>query len=122
MNDIPVLLIITILLAHWVSDFILQNRWMADNKGKQFIPLLIHVCVYTVGLFCLILIYSHNYLLASEYALINGIVHFITDKFSSKATSYYYAKKDFYGFFAIVGLDQMFHFLALFLTAGAMLT
>lgn len=36
-----------LLLGHLIGDFLLQTRWMADNKDKKWIPLLTHVIVYT---------------------------------------------------------------------------
>lgn len=37
-------------LAHLVGDFLLQNGWMAANKAKKWLPLLVHCTVYTLVL------------------------------------------------------------------------
>lgn len=36
-----------LLVGHLVGDFLLQTRWMADNKARQLTPLLVHALVYT---------------------------------------------------------------------------
>jgi hypothetical protein len=36
-----------LLVGHLVGDFLLQNRWMAEKKGSQWLPLFIHAAVYT---------------------------------------------------------------------------
>lgn len=45
-----------LLVGHFVGDFILQTRWMADKKAKQILPLITHSAVYTiiVALFALL--------------------------------------------------------------------
>lgn len=37
-----------LLVGHFVGDFILQTRWMADKKAKELMPLIIHSAVYTI--------------------------------------------------------------------------
>ncbi len=36
-----------LLIGHLVGDFLLQNRWMAENKARYWGPLLVHCLVYT---------------------------------------------------------------------------
>lgn len=42
-----------LLIGHLIGDFLLQTTWMAMNKASKWLPLLVHVAVYTlvVGLF-----------------------------------------------------------------------
>jgi hypothetical protein len=35
-----------LLVGHLVGDFLLQNRWMAENKNEKLLPLLTHSAVY----------------------------------------------------------------------------
>jgi hypothetical protein len=37
-----------LLVAHFIGDFLLQTKWMAENKASRWIPLLTHVTLYTV--------------------------------------------------------------------------
>lgn len=44
-----------LLVGHFVGDYILQTKWMAEKKDKQFLPLLVHSLAYTsaIGLLAL---------------------------------------------------------------------
>lgn len=37
-----------LLIGHLIGDFLLQTTWMAQNKSKKWLPLLVHVSVYTL--------------------------------------------------------------------------
>lgn len=43
-------------VGHLVGDYILQTRWMAENKAKQWFPLTVHSAVYTAATALLALI------------------------------------------------------------------
>lgn len=45
-----------LLVGHFVGDYILQTRWMAEKKDQQFLPLVVHSIVYTaaIGLLALL--------------------------------------------------------------------
>lgn len=104
MISLPIIL--TLVWLHFVADFLLQNDWMALNKSKRYIPLFVHVIVYSFPF----LIFGW------QYALINGIAHFATDWGSSRATSWLYAKQQRHWFFVVIGLDQSIHLTTLFVT------
>lgn len=36
-----------LLVGHVVGDYIFQIRWMAENKSRQILPLLVHSALYT---------------------------------------------------------------------------
>lgn len=36
-----------LLIGHLIGDFLLQTTWMAQHKAKRWLPLLMHVTVYT---------------------------------------------------------------------------
>jgi hypothetical protein len=36
------------LIGHLIGDYLFQTSWMASNKAKQWIPLLVHSVVYTI--------------------------------------------------------------------------
>lgn len=40
------------LLCHLVGDYVLQNTWMAWNKGKQWLPAIVHASIYTAVFLC----------------------------------------------------------------------
>jgi hypothetical protein len=45
-----------LLVGHVVGDYLFQIRWMAENKSRRFLPLIVHSAVYTliVALFSLL--------------------------------------------------------------------
>ena len=119
--------IILILFSHWFSDFILQTRWQAENKSKNNEALSRHLGTYSAGM--LLLLYITPYFLFSVhpnlfnylksvilYVLLNGCLHWITDYFTSRATTHFYQKKDIHSFFGVIGFDQFIHVSTLLLT------
>ncbi|ABO51590.1 hypothetical protein Dred_3088 [Desulforamulus reducens MI-1] len=40
-----------LLMGHLVGDYLLQTRWMAENKGSQTLALVLHSLVYTGAVF-----------------------------------------------------------------------
>lgn len=98
--------LILLVWMHFVADFILQTDEIALNKSKSSFVLLQHVSLYILPFL----------FFGTEFAVINGILHFITDYFSSRATSYLWKKEQRHWFFVVIGLDQAIHLTCLFLT------
>lgn len=125
-------LILQMLFSHWVSDFVLQSHWMATNKSKNLIALTAHVATYTAAFGFLMLTlgvvlagtpYWSLAIMAMmspvsffSWVGLNGVLHFITDFFTSKLTSILWQRGDYHNFFVIVGLDQLIHYSCLILT------
>lgn len=40
----------SLILGHFVGDYILQNNWMALNKTKSWVPCFVHVALYTLAI------------------------------------------------------------------------
>lgn len=36
-----------LLMGHLVGDYLLQNRWMAEKKSNELLPLMVHSLIYT---------------------------------------------------------------------------
>jgi len=98
--------IILLVSLHFVSDFILQSDWMAQNKSSSNKALGIHVIVYSIPFL----------IIGPLYALVNGILHFFTDYVSSRVSKKLWEKKEVHWFFAVIGLDQLIHYICLFTT------
>lgn len=45
-----------LLVGHLVGDYLLQTRWMADNKADNLVPLLMHCSIYTAAVTALSLL------------------------------------------------------------------
>jgi hypothetical protein len=41
----------TLLIGHFVGDFLFQTAWMADGKKKRIVHLIVHAAVYTLCIF-----------------------------------------------------------------------
>lgn len=104
-----ILAIIAIVWFHFIGDFVFQTNKMALNKSKSVVWLTYHALAYS-AVFIII---------SPLYALINGVLHWITDYFTSKISSSYWAKGNMRLFFGTIGLDQAIHFTCLFGTYAA---
>lgn len=114
-------LFIYVLLLHFFADFVLQSRWMADNKSRNVEALTLHVFVYSltlwVGAWIMLAFDYWDVILVSRFALLNFVVHWIIDKTTSRFTQWaWFEKKDVHLFFCIVGLDQFLHAATLLIT------
>ncbi len=112
--------IFSIIVIHWIADFVLQTDKQAKGKSKNWSDLLEHTGNYsllwtTIGMFYTIISLntSWNWLL---FGLITFIAHTITDYFTSRLNSKLWAKGQTHNFFVSVGFDQTLHYIQLFLT------
>lgn len=118
---------LTLLAAHWYSDFVLQTRWQAENKSKNNIALSRHVGTYCLGFFVLLTISSiagtgFTFTGIVLYILLNGVLHWITDFTTSRITSHFWAQKNVHSFFVVIGIDQFIHAACLLVTAPILFT
>jgi hypothetical protein len=117
-------ILIKILFAHWVADFIFQAEVWANNKSKSFKALLKHTVTYSVVLTVYLMIMTVDFDLSKALLLllITFVCHTFTDYFTSKVVSKMFANKHYgepipnFGAFTVIGFDQLLHYLQLFLT------
>jgi len=100
-----------ILFAHWLGDFVFQSSDMALKKNRSIKWLTIHVLTYSV-IILLFVIFLFPLDLAIYYFLVNGVIHWLVDFFTSKAAARYYKKPRV--FYPILGFDQFLHVLTLY--------
>lgn len=121
-----------LILIHHVADFMFQTSDMALGKSKNIWKLLKHTTVYTIVFYIFFSFwYGINHQTLAEMHLtlkvlwffpITFICHTITDYISSRITSKMFEKQTYYtglpnfGVFAVINIDQMFHYAQLFLT------
>ncbi len=106
------ILILTILIIHFLADFVFQSSQMATGKSKSVKWLSIHVGVY--GLVTLLSAFLISMKLDSFYYgfswwMANVALHFVVDFFTSKITSRLWEQKNMRLFFVMIGLDQLLH-------------
>ena len=112
-------LVLWVIFAHWVADFVCQTHWQASNKSKNWNALTRHVASYmaVMGALCAPIFMLRGvtvYWVA--FVVITFAAHFVTDAITSRITSRLYAKGDWHNFFVVVGFDQVLHYTQLFLT------
>ena len=103
----------TFLAVHWVADFVLQSRWMAENKSSRLDALSLHIGVYTAVLATAATLLFGTGMNVLWFIVANAGLHFVTDFVTSKITSRLWQRQNVHGFFTVVGLDQLLHQVAL---------
>ncbi len=106
MNLLTLTIPISLLILHFLGDFILQSDWMALNKSnlKNPLPLLAHV-----------LVYSTCFILSGTWPFIVWVflTHLITDAITSNITKVLWVNDQRHWFFVMIGIDQLIHYLTL---------
>lgn len=113
-----------ILLIHYLADFSLQTNDQALNKGDGHLFfnkwLFYHVGTYSLIWLLAIVGISQMYNLNGwdclYFTLITFICHYITDWSTSRIGKPFWEKKDYHNGFAIVGFDQILHYIQLYFT------
>jgi hypothetical protein len=117
--------IFTIIIIHWVADFVFQDEKWALGKSKNWSDLLTHTGVYScLWLFpiCtggLLGLYSIKMLWAIP---VTFVFHTATDYITSREVSKKFDNNHYgsaipnFGAFSIIGFDQLLHYIQLFLT------
>lgn len=116
--------IFSIIIIHWVADFVLQTDKQAKGKSKNLGDLIDHTATYSfvwLGIFpiyVLFIVGIENYVpwTGMFFILITFVCHTVTDYYTSRLNSKLWAKGDVHNFFVSVGFDQVLHYVQLFLT------
>lgn len=95
-----------LLSVHFIADFVFQTNEMAVNKSKSNYYLSLHVMVYSLTLFFLLMPFvlyrSFNNatpdlgILFITFVLINGLLHYVTDYVTSRLNAFLYKYAEFY--------------------------
>lgn len=116
-------LVIYLLFAHWIADFVFQDERWALAKKNSFVSLLKHTLMYSF----ILTIMMGFFLTFSQSALfwvISFVAHTVIDYFTSKWVGQKFERKELgssipnFGAFTIIGLDQFIHYLILLLSLG----
>lgn len=115
--EINLWVVLALLALHFIADFVLQTNAMATNKWKDPDALLTHVFVYTL---CFFLFTGVVSIITGEaliwlYPFLVGILHYFTDKYTSRWTHRLWEEKKVHNFFVVIGFDQLLHFIQILL-------
>lgn len=105
-----------ILLIHYLADFGLQTHEQAIKKSTSNFFLFLHVIVYSLIWFIAIFALKQDVWTALRFALITFYSHFVTDYITSRIVKSFWDKQDYHNGFAVIGFDQLLHFLQLWYT------
>jgi hypothetical protein len=125
--------IFTIIIVHFIADFIMQDEKWALGKSKNWEDLLDHTAVYSLVWFfavsIILTLKAETYLdvlvifpMAAMFMVITLIAHTATDYFTSRLVSKKFAEGKYgsaipnFGAFTMIGADQVLHYIQLFLT------
>lgn len=107
-------LLLTILISHWIFDFIFQTHKQASRKAVNNAHLWMHVQNYSlcwipvsaffVGWDCFM------------FFIVTFICHFGTDYVTSRLVKKRFDAGDYHNGFVVIGFDQILHYLQLYLT------
>ena len=125
-HNVIILSIVYILTTHFIADFVMQTDEMAKGKSTSIKWLTLHIVSYFKGfMIAAIIVYSLIALIWGNilspwlligYCLVNAVLHWITDYFTSKQTAKLWAQQRTHDFFVMIGLDQLIHATCLILT------
>lgn len=116
--------IFSIIVIHWIADFVMQDEKWALGKSKNWKDLLSHTMTYSfmwivgLGLFIPTLMALPLF----YFVIITFICHTTTDYFTSRVVSKRFTDKYLggpipnFGAFSIIGFDQVLHYVQLFIT------
>jgi len=118
MNGIP---FPSIMLIHYIADFQMQSRHIAETKSKCNKSLSIHVLIYMgtfimAGLVNVVCRTNLDVWKFAEFVLTNGLLHWLTDYITSRETTKAYQNGDMEKFWNIIGFDQLIHGVTLYTT------
>lgn len=125
--------IFSIIIIHFIADFIMQDEKWALGKSKNWDALLMHTITYTsvwLVIALIIDVYTNqttndwyfDTLDVQLFLLITFVCHTITDYFTSRIVSKKFAEGKYgsaipnFGAFTLIGGDQVLHYIQLFAT------
>ena len=114
--------IMSIIVLHFIADFVYQTQWMAVNKSHNNWALSSHVITYSSVLAmggCIIWYkepFDLNLIIAWVSA--NGLLHFATDYVTSRINARLWKLENKHWFFTMIGFDQVIHYACLFFTSS----
>lgn len=105
-------IILAIVIAHWIGDYVLQSESMAIGKATSIKWLTIHVLVWTASLGVITTLFGATF----TWVAAMGVAHWIQDFVTAKINSHYQKTKQLKLFWLTIGSDQMLHYMVLFTT------
>lgn len=103
----------TLLITHFLGDFVLQTDEMAKGKSSSMKWLALHIGTYS-AVILITAVFFLPWWQAVAFAAFNGGLHMLTDYFTSRMSSKLWAQGRVHDFFVVIGADQLIHVLTLY--------
>jgi len=105
--------LIALLWAHWIGDFILQSRQIANSKHKSVSALGIHCITYSSSMTISGLVIGMACTKVMVLWLAFFASHYIIDYVTSRANHFFYERDRMNEFWVFIGADQLAHTLVI---------
>ena len=109
---IDIFVIVVLLWAHFIGDFILQSDYHAVNKSKSNLALFEHILFYSLPLTFAAFVIP----LSVSWIIANAAMHAAVDYVTSRMTSRLWQQGKRHWFFVTIGADQSLHFTCMFVS------
>lgn len=108
--------ILLILLIHYLGDFVLQTHEQSQRKSSENKWLFYHTGSYSLIWVLAAWGFYANFLAAFLFGTITFVFHTATDWVTSRVGKSFWSSGDYHNGFAVVGFDQILHYVQLLLT------
>lgn len=114
--------IFTVIIGHFIADFILQTNWQATNKSWNMRALTSHIINYALGIsFIFFLMFPWiTFMKTFIFMIITFVCHYVQDFITSRIGHRFklYGQKtnEWRPFFWNIGIDQILHYIQIFTT------
>lgn len=97
--EIDILTMLFLMFLHWVADFVLQSRYVAEHKSEDISLLGAHCIIYALPFI----------IIGFKFAVFLCLTHFLIDYVTSRQTKHCWKQHRVHDFFTIIGFDQFLH-------------
>lgn len=94
-------------IKHYIADFVLQTKWIADNKATDISALFIHSLIHGIGTSLVIALMFNDFYLILGCGLLDLFVHMGIDKLKCIVSKESPRDRMYWIF---LGLDQLLHY------------
>lgn len=116
------LVFISIVIIHWIADFVLQDEKWAIGKSTSIQKLVKHTSLYSITWVPFLWLFYGDLNNALLFGFVTFIAHTLTDYYTSKIVKnrfdqgHYGSAIPNLGGYSMIGLDQVFHYIQLVVT------
>lgn len=99
------IIFLNLLLAHFIADFLLQNKHLVETKKYSALPILVHSLIVGVVSFIFVRIFTISIFIFISHLIIDFVKNRTTNYFAKRVTHNHFYKTEILLFIA----DQLLH-------------